>query len=108
MNFEKYHFHIYFESNQLNITKKMVEKLSKLDYPEIGRIWERPVGPHPTNSCQITIFKDNFHQMTEWFLNNRNGLSIFVHAVTGNDLIDHTDYVMWIGRSYELNIEFFS
>ena len=107
MTFEKYHFHIYFEKHDLNKAEELVVQLKKIKHLGIGRIWNKQVGPHPVGSCQITVLSEHFHEMSEWFLENRNNLSIFVHAVSGDDWIDHTDYVMWIGESYKLNLDFF-
>lgn len=107
MTFKAYHFHIYFNQKQKESAAKLVEKLSRQDNIAIGQIIENPIGPHPVGSCQITVPASKFHSMSEWFMQNRMGLSIFVHALSGNDLIDHTDYVMWIGQSYDLNLDFF-
>ncbi len=104
----KHHFHIYFEKEQLEKAESLVKKLKEIEFIEVGRVWNKPVGPHPIGSCQITVLSTNFYEMTEWFLNNREQLSIFVHAVTGNDIKDHTDYVMWIGKEYKLNLDFFT
>lgn len=107
MKFEKYHFHIYFESTDLSKFQDLVKDLEQIDHLGIGKIWNRPVGPHPVCSCQITVFPNYFQEMLEWFLQNRQGLSVFTHAVSGDDLKDHTDYVMWIGEPYKLNLDFF-
>lgn len=107
MKFEKYHFHIYFQETEIEKAQALINELKQFDYIEIGRLRERPIGPHPIGSCQISIKSKDFYLMTEWFLINRKGLSIFIHAVTGDDLIDHSEYVMWIGESYKLNLDFF-
>jgi aromatic ring-cleaving dioxygenase len=107
MNYAQYHFHLYFEPSQIKITESVISQLKELDNIEIGRIWNKPVGPHPIGSCQVTVQAEDFYKMTEWFLNNRQGLTIFIHALTGDDLKDHTDYVMWIGQSYKLNTDMF-
>lgn len=109
MQFEQFHFHIYYELNEVEIekAKSLVKDLTEMDDIQIGRFWDKPVGPHPVGSCQITVSDKKFYEMTQWFLLNRKGLSIFVHALSGDNIIDHTDYVMWIGNSYKLNLDFF-
>jgi len=107
MNFKEYHFHIYFNINELEQVNAMVQELKAFDDLSIGRIWNKPVGPHPIGSCQVLVQSKDFHKMTDWFMLNRNGLSIFVHALSGDDIIDHTEHVMWIGPSVELNLDFF-
>ncbi len=108
MRFEKYHFHIYFEFTDLSRAQDLVQELEQIHHIGIGRIWNKPVGPHPVGSCQITVYPNYFHEMSDWFLLNRKGLSIFIHAVSGDDLKDHTDYVMWIGEPTKLNLDFFN
>lgn len=107
MNFEFYHFHIYFDRGQLAQVEYITDQLNQFESLKIGRIRENPVGPHPTGSCQITVPGEQLAAMVNWFLLNRNGLDIFVHAVSGDDLRDHTEYVFWIGRSQTINLDFF-
>jgi DOPA 4,5-dioxygenase len=35
---------------------------------------------------------------------NRNGLTIFAHTSTGEDLADHTEHVIWFGPSETLDL----
>lgn len=107
MQFSNYHFHIFFSENQLDKVNRIVQELSKLDFISIGRIWNKPIGPHPVGSCQITVSREYFFKMAEWFLHYRDGLSIFIHALSGDDYKDHTDYVLWIGQSYEVKADIF-
>ncbi len=39
-----------------------------------------------------------------WVL-HRGGLSVLVHALTGDDIADHTQYAYWLGDSVEINLE---
>ena len=78
----------------------------EFDY-DVGRAWDRPVGPHPIGSCQVTVPEGAFEGVSRWFLKNRKGFDLFVHIVTGDDWLDHTEGVMWIGKSHELNLKFF-
>ena len=107
MDFEKYHFHLYFDNTEIDVLKRVLKKLEVFDKIEIGRIREYPVGPHPTGSCQITVQLGDFEKMLSWFLFERDGLDIFIHALSGDDLKDHTDYTLWVGQQHELNLDFF-
>ncbi len=110
MNIKNYHFHLYYPltEDQIQKASAILGKLSeeKQDMP-IGRIWERPVGPHPIGSCQVTVETSRFQEMMEWFLKNRNGLSLFIHPDTGNDLADHTEHVIWMGHEHPLKTDQF-
>ena len=110
MNIENYHFHLYYalEEEQIAKATEVLNKLSK-DKPgiPIGRIWEKPVGPHPEGSCQVTVEREHFSEMMEYFFENRQGLSLFIHPNTGDDLRDHTEHTVWLGREYQLKTEIF-
>ncbi len=41
-----------------------------------------------------------------WLALNRKGLTILIHPLTGDDLIDHTDYASWMGEQQVLNLDF--
>jgi len=36
-----------------------------------------------------------------------NGLVVFLHPETGDDLKDHTDYAIWMGAMRELDLSIF-
>lgn len=105
---DNYHAHLYFKEEQIDTVHKVLEKVnSQFDF-EIGRVWGSPVGPHPIGSCQILVPTENFSEFIPWLMQNREGIDIFVHANTGDDLIDHTEFIMWLGKSYDLNTKMFS
>lgn len=108
MHINNFHFHLYYPFEKINEATEVLNKLreEKVGIP-IGRIWDRPVGPHPIGSCQVTVEADQYYEMIQWFLINRNGFSLFIHPDTGDDLADHTDYVMWMGKEHPLKIEQF-
>lgn len=104
---QEYHAHLYYEVSDIEKAQAVVNKIKQsFDIP-VGRVWDKPVGPHPIGSCQITVSNEAFGEFIPWLLENREGFDVFIHAVTGNDLADHTEYVMWIGKSYTLNTEMF-
>jgi len=108
MTFKNYHFHLYYPVEMIEKAKNILDKLKQeKEDIQIGTIWDKPVGPHPVGSCQIKITDKNFYEMIEWFFINRQGLSLFIHADTGDDHIDHTDYVLWMGKEYKLNLDIF-
>jgi aromatic ring-cleaving dioxygenase len=73
----------------------------------VGHFHLRPVGPHPRGSVQLTIPPDQFGEFAQWLALNRDGLTIFVHANTGDDVADHTRHVIWFGPSESLRLELF-
>ena len=107
MNIENYHAHLYFNEEQIDTVHKLLEKVKESYNYEIGRLWGSPVGPHPIGSCQILVPTEAFGEFFSWLMFNRDGLDVFIHANTGDDLKDHTEYVMWLGKSYELKLDIF-
>ncbi len=102
-----YHAHVYYDQGRLAQATTLLEQIPKKFGLKLGRIFEKPVGPHPCWSCQIIFKKSEFDEFVPWLDENRNGLTIFIHAMTGNDLDDHTRYAYWLGDSVELDLSMF-
>jgi DOPA 4,5-dioxygenase len=99
-----YHAHIYFDKNTLEHATTLSNQAGKLFGLEIGRVHQKPVGPHPMWSCQILFHRMQFDELIPWLNENRKGLTVFVHPLTGDDILDHTKYAYWLGESVELNL----
>ena len=102
---DQFHAHIYYDSKTLEQAKILVEKANEKEGIKIGRMHERPVGPHPTWSCQLLFSKEKLTEMIIWLLESRKGLSIFIHPVTGDDVLDHTEYAIWLGQKWDLDLK---
>jgi DOPA 4,5-dioxygenase len=100
-----YHAHVYFDEASVEQARALRERVSEqFDYA-VGRFHEKNVGPHPRWSFQIAFEADAFGTIVPWLALNRKGLTVFVHAVTGDDIYDHTELVMWLGESVELELD---
>lgn len=102
-----YHAHVYFDADSLSLATSLCQQAGQIFDLKIGRIHEKPVGPHPKWSCQILFGKKEFDSLIPWLDENRQDLSILVHAQTGNDLQDHTEFAYWLGEPIELNLAIF-
>jgi DOPA 4,5-dioxygenase len=102
-----YHAHVYFDADTLEFASDLCERVGTRFGLKIGRVHQKPVGPHPEWSCQITFASKHFDVFIPWLDEHRNGLTVLVHALTGNDLEDHTDYAYWLGESVDLNLSMF-
>lgn len=71
---------------------------------ELGRFHERPVGPHPRCSYQISFAPAQFAEVVPWLALNHEALDVFVHPITDDELRDHRDCAIWIGRAYDLDL----
>jgi DOPA 4,5-dioxygenase len=74
------------------------------DTVEMGRFHERPVGPHPQWSYQIAFAHARFPEVVGWLALNHGKLDVFVHPNTDDELRDHRDCAIWLGRSYQLDL----
>lgn len=102
-----YHAHVYFDSDTLERASKLCRQAGELFSLKIGRVHQKPIGPHTKWSCQVAFASKHFDELIPWLIENRHGLSILVHGLTGDDLKDHTDYAYWLGESVELDLSDF-
>ncbi|MDQ3367583.1 MAG: DOPA 4,5-dioxygenase family protein [Myxococcota bacterium] len=103
-----FHAHIYFDADQLDRAQRLAEAARTRFGVAVGRFHTGPVGPHPRGSCQLTVERDELGGFAQWLALNRGGLTIFVHANTGEDLADHTEHVIWFGPSEPLELSIFT
>ncbi len=100
-----YHAHVYFDETTVEQARALRERVSEeFDYA-VGRFHEKNVGPHPRWSFQIAFKAEEFGTAVPWLALNRKGLTVFVHGLSGDDMYDHTELVMWLGDSHELNLD---
>jgi aromatic ring-cleaving dioxygenase len=104
---ENYHAHVYYDAGTRADAARLCEAAANEFGIKVGRMHDKPVGPHPRGSCQLTIETSQFDRVIPWLVLNRHGLTIFTHAQTGDALKDHTDHVIWLGPSEQLNLSAF-
>jgi DOPA 4,5-dioxygenase len=99
-----YHAHVYFDTAGKEQARALCETAGRTFRVVVGRLHDKPVGPHPRGSCQLAFGTELFADVIPWLMKNRSGLTVFAHANTGDDLKDHTEYVIWLGPSETLNL----
>ena len=102
-----YHAHVYFDRDTVDAARSVCEAAAQRFNVVMGRMHERPVGPHPMWSCQLGATPDQFAQLLPWLALNRNGLIVFIHPETGDHLADHRDHGIWLGTGLELDLSIF-
>jgi len=102
-----FHAHIYFDADQLDRARALAAATQARFGVSVGHFHVAPVGPHPRGSCQLTVAPGQFGDFAQWMTLNRDRLTIFAHATTGNDLADHTEHVIWFGSSEPLDLSIF-
>ena len=98
-----YHAHVYFDAQTIDQARDLCLRCSRRFGILMGRVHQRPVGPHPDWSCQLTIPADRFAEVVPWLALNRGLLNILVHPETGSSLEDHRDHALWMGAVRPLN-----
>ena len=102
-----FHAHIYFDPPELERAQTLAAAARERFGLRIGHFHQRPVGPHPRGSVQMTVPTDLFGEVATWLAVNRAGLTVFAHASTGDDRRDHGHNVVWFGPSEPLALEIF-
>lgn len=103
-----YHAHVYFDAADRAAAERLCKQAEQKFPVAVGRMHDGPIGPHPRGSCQLAFEPDLFGAIVPWLIVNRAGLTLFVHANTGDDLTDHTEHVVWLGPSETLKISIFN
>lgn len=101
-----WHAHVYFDASSRDVARALRETIAVAlkGRMELGRIHEKPVGPHPMWSYQLVISVDGFAHVLSWLALNHGELDVFVHPNTGHALRDHRDSALWLGRTHHLNL----
>ena len=101
---EAFHAHVYFGPQTVDAGRALCEAASQKFAVKMGRVHERPVGPHPDWSCQLAFRPELFGQLIPWLAMQRRGLVVFVHPISDNDLVDHRDRALWMGAVRPLDM----
>ena len=105
---QDYHAHFYFDATSSQFARKLQDTITnELGLP-VGNFNQALVGPHLQWSFEVAFTHRQFEMLVDWLALNRNGHSVLIHAVTANDLIDHTEYAHWLGDAIPLNLSIFN
>jgi DOPA 4,5-dioxygenase len=99
-----YHAHVYYDAASKQKAARLREALDGAFDVKLGRWHDRPVGPHPCGSYQIAFGPGLFGALVPWLALNRDGLTVFIHPETGDDVPDHRDFAIWLGRQQKLDL----
>jgi DOPA 4,5-dioxygenase len=103
---ESWHAHVYFDASTREAARalRQIIETELAGSIEMGRFHEKPVGPHPMWSYQLAFPPKSFSHVVGWLALNHGSLDVFVHPNTGDELRDHRDCALWLGKSYALNL----
>ena len=101
----KYHAHIYWKNPQERHTAMWLRTYLHDNGCALGRIWDKPIGPHPLPMYQV-MYDDSNKACIEKYLSNKE-LTVLLHEDIGdNHVRDHTEGARWIGTPLALDLEF--
>jgi aromatic ring-cleaving dioxygenase len=102
-----YHAHIYYDGETQPLADQLRSDIRANFDVSIGRWRNREVGPHPASMYLVGFGPGLFADFVPWLALNRRGLDILVHPETGDDLVDHTDFALWLGQTRKIKEESF-
>ena len=102
-----FHAHIYFDPDEVEAAQAFAGRAKDRFRCGVGQFHEKPVGPHPRGSCQLSLTPEQFGAFAPWAASERGPLTIFAHGLSGDDLADHTHHVVWFGASEPLDLSIF-
>ncbi len=101
-----YHIHIYYaEAAGPEAARALRDALAACFEVELGMWRETAGGPHPAPMFQVNFATPRFAEIVPWLMLNRGGLDVLVHPETGDDVADHGDFALWLGRVLPINFE---
>lgn len=102
-----WHAHVYFDTATAAVAEHLRVSVSEKFDVRMGRWHKKLVGPHPRWSYQIGFDPGLFATIIPFLALNRDGLTVFIHPETGDDLTDHTAHAIWMGKMLDLNLDIF-
>ena len=105
---EDWHAHVYFDPASRDAAWALRERIERAFTIALGRFHEKPVGPHPLYSYQVAFANEQLAALLSWLTLNRGDLTVFIHPNTGQDLEDHRDRAIWMGRQMPLVLDIFT
>ncbi|HEY6336101.1 MAG TPA: DOPA 4,5-dioxygenase family protein [Alphaproteobacteria bacterium] len=102
-----YHAHVYFTDARTRALAVELREEIAVRFPvALGRVHDRPVGPHTQPMFQVAFATELFGRFVPWLSLNHKGLSVLIHPETGDDPIDHSEYALWLGEKLPVDIEY--
>jgi aromatic ring-cleaving dioxygenase len=104
---QHFHAHVYFNEQTADHAHDLCRRAGETFGITVGRFHRKLVGPHPEWSCQLSFDSTQFGPLIDWLEEQRDGLTVFVHGLSGDNLEDHTTHATFLGEPAVLNLEVF-
>jgi len=107
-----YHVHLYYERGKESesVARVIAEGIKSQFKDKIIEEfnYKTLVGPHDGPNIAIHFSNEGFAKIVPWVQVNSKGLSVLVHPVTNDELKDHVEDSMWIGKQRGFNMAYFA
>ncbi|WP_338846548.1 DOPA 4,5-dioxygenase family protein [Massilia sp. W12] len=100
-----YHIHIYFDAASQAKACALREAIGARFKVQLGRVFDKPVGPHPLPQYEIGVLQEEFGALLGWLMLNHQGLSILAHPNTDLERHDHSSSAFWLGQPVQLDFQ---
>uniref|UniRef100_A0A1D1Y892 DOPA 4,5-dioxygenase n=1 Tax=Anthurium amnicola TaxID=1678845 RepID=A0A1D1Y892_9ARAE len=110
---KEFHFHVYFfQDNEQNrasalaLREKIFELIKKGFFHPVpnAKYNDAPRGPHSIGSYEVWCPKEHFSRVYSWFLLHRGVHSVLVHPLTKQEVLDHSNRAVWMGKPVLLDL----
>ncbi len=102
---EVFHAHIYYTPQTRPVAARIRAAIGAAFALTLGRWHDMPVGPHSQAMYQVAFARAEFAKLVPWLMLHREGLSVLVHPLTGDDYEDHATYGLWLGTPLLLHLD---
>lgn len=94
-----FHAHVYFDgAAEREVALAIREQIGQRFRVALGRVHDRPVGPHARCMYQVSFDAATFGNFVPWLMLNRRGLVVLVHPATRDERRDHLVHALWMGE----------
>ncbi len=94
-----FHAHVYFALRHIDHAKALHKKITneRKDVTAIFPLINHLVGPHKMPMFELH-FSNNDRNIIEWLESERGDMPVLIHPVSSDQLLDHTERAIWLGR----------
>jgi len=110
---KEWHFHVYFfQDNEENRASAVqlrsdIFRLVEEGFFKVVPLWrvhQKPTGPHPIGSFEVWTPKEHLPRALSYFMLHRGPHSVLLHPLTCQEVLDHTDRALWLGKPVPLDL----
>ncbi|OCH76398.1 DOPA 4,5-dioxygenase [Vibrio genomosp. F10] len=94
-----FHAHVYFPLKNIAQAEELKNRINaeRRDVLTVFPLNMGLVGPHKMPMFEVHFANDD-KGFTQWLNQARGDFPVLIHPIGDNDLIDHTEHAVWLGR----------